>query len=209
MNPIHLIYKPGAVVKHYLENPSISKALLFVLLPAILSLIGLIVYGFEVSFFSEAFNFLYAVLAWIVASILLSLIISLFSRKNTRNDFYGIASAVSLTRFLGAAAVFLFLLVPLILPGEIFSSVKDFQTGKITLGQSAEIVSASIESENFVHAIPAVSAILLLTIIFALLSILVYYKVISHKINSNVLVHFVALLCFLFLDLVLVQAIGF
>jgi len=209
MNPFHLIYKPGAVVKHYLENPDIIKALIFVLLPGILSVIGLVAYGFEISFFSEAFNFLYAVLAWIVASILISIIISLFSKKNTRKDFYGIASAVSLTRFLGAAAVFLFLLVPLVMPAEIFGSVKDFQTGKITLNQSVSAVESSMESDTFVSSVPAVSAVLLLVVIFALLSIFVYYKVISQKVNSNILVHFVALICFLFLDLLLVRAIGF
>ncbi len=208
MNPFSLIYKPKEVVKHYLENPDVIKALLFVLLPGILSLIGLIVYGFNVSFLLQLFNFTLAVLSWIIASILIAVIISLFSKKSVRNDFYGIASAVSLTRFLGAIAVFLFLLVPVLLPNEIFSATKDFQTGNITLNQSTEVVSSAMNSEEFIFALPAVSAVIVLVLIFALISVFVYYHIIAHKVNSNVFVHLIALICFLFLDLILMKAIG-
>lgn len=208
MNPFSLIYKPKTVVKHYLENPDLIKALFFVLLPGIFSLIGLIVYGFNISFLAESLNFIFAVLAWIIASILIALVISLFSKKSVRTDFYGIASAVSLTRFLGAIAVFLFLLVPMLLPNEIFSATKNFQTGNITLNQSTEVISSAMNSEEFVFALPAVTAIIILVLIFALISVFVYYHIISHKINSNAFVHLIALICFLFLDLILMNAIG-
>ena len=209
MNPLHLFYKPGEVVKHYMENPDIIKALVFVLLPGIFSLIGLILYGFNVDLLLEVFNFLLAVLAWITASILIALIIALFAKKSVRTEFYGIASAVSLTRFLGAGAVFLFLLIPLALPGEIFGSVKDFQTGQITLNQAGTTIGNAMDSEVFASAVPTVSAIILLTVILAVLSIVVYYKIISKKVNSNPFVHFVALICFLFLDLIFMAIIGF
>ncbi len=209
MNPLHLFYKPGEVVKHYLENPNLARALVFVLLPGILSVLGLLVYGFNISFFVEMFNFLAAILSWIIASISIALIISLFAKKSVRTEFYGIASAVSLTRFLGAVAVFLFLLVPVILPEEIFSSVRDFHTGKITLNESVQVVGASMDSEAFVSALPAVSAIILLVLILALISVFVYYHIISKKVNSNFFVHAIALICFLALDLIFVRIIGF
>ncbi len=208
MNPVHLIYKPGTVVKHYLENPDIMKALLFVLLPGILSLLGLILYGFEVNFSNELINFLTAVLSWIIASILIALVISLFAKKNIRTEFYGIASAVSLTRFLGAAAVFLFLLIPMVLPGEIFESAKDFTSGQVTLNQSTQAISTAMSSEEFVHSLPAVGAILFLVLIVAVISLYVYYKIISKKVNSNFLVHSIALICFLVLDLIFMKILG-
>lgn len=209
MNPLHLFYKPGTVVRHYLENPDIVKALIFVLLPGILSILGLLVYGFNIDFLLEAFNLLLAVLAWIIASILIAVIITLFARKSVRTEFYGIASAVSLTRFLGAAAVFLFLLIPVILPGEIFASAKDFQTGQITLNESASTVSTAMNSDAFLSAVPIISVIILLVVIFALLSVLVYYKIISKHVNSNIIVHSIALICFLILDLIFMRIIGF
>ncbi len=209
MNPLHLFYKPGEVVKHYLENPDIIKALLFVLLPGILSLIGLFVYGFNVNFLVQTANFLLAVLAWITASILIALIISLFARRKVRTEFYGIASAVSLTRFLGAGAVFLFLLIPMIIPGEIFSSARDFQTGQITLNEAGENISTAMNSEMFASAVPVVSAIIFLTVIFAVLSLVVYYKIISKNVNSNAIVHSIALICFLVLDLIFMRILGF
>jgi len=208
MNPVHLLYKPGEVVKHYLENPNIMKALLFVLLPGIISLIGLFFYGFEVSFLAEAFNFLAAILSWIIASILIALIISLFARKNVRTEFYGIASAVSLTRFLGAIAVLMFLFIPAILPSEIFDSARQFHTGQITLNESIDAISNAMNSEAFVSALPAVTAIIILVLIFALISVFVYYHIIAKKVNSNFLVHSIALICFLLLDVVFLAFIG-
>ncbi|PIN98314.1 MAG: hypothetical protein COT90_04915 [Candidatus Diapherotrites archaeon CG10_big_fil_rev_8_21_14_0_10_31_34] len=209
MNPLNIFYQPGTVVKHYLENPNLAKAVFFVLLPGILSVLGLLIYGLNIDFFLEIFNLLLAVLAWIIASILIVLIITLFARKSVRTEFYGIASAVSLTRLLGAAAVFLFLLIPIILPGEIFSSVKEFQTGAVTLSESADNISVAMDSDAFLSAVPIVSAIVLLTVIFAVLSVLVYYKIISKHVNSNILVHSIALICFLVLDLIFMKIIGF
>ncbi len=209
MNPFTLLYKPKEAVHHYLENPNITKAVLFVLLPGILSLFGLIFYGFNVDYLGEISGLLVAVLAWILSSIAISFVIAVFSRKSIRTDFYGIASAVSLTRFLGAFAVFLFLLVPLLIPTEIFSSVRDFQTGNASLAESTNVISAAMNSDTFAYSLPAVSAVLFLVLVFALVSLYVYYHIISKKVNSNVVVHLIALFCFLFLDVVFMAAIGF
>jgi hypothetical protein len=208
MNPLSLFYKPRRTVEHYLSEPHMAKSLIFVLLPGIISVAGLILYGFKVDFLVEVFNFLSAVLSWIIASILISFVIVLFSRKSIAGEFYGIASAVSLTRFLGAIAVFLFLLLPLILPAQIFGAVKSFHEGKATLNELNSVVSVAVNSQEFSSALPVVGIIILLVSVFGLLSVFVYYEIISRKLNSSFFVHLIALLCFLFLDLVFIKIIG-
>ncbi|MFH1695557.1 MAG: hypothetical protein ABH850_03985 [Candidatus Micrarchaeota archaeon] len=208
MNPVNVIFKPGRTVKEYLEKPDLFMAFVFVLLPSVISLLGLVLYGLEINFFNILFGFLAAILSWIIASVVLSIIISLFAKKNMRTEFYGIASAVSLTRFLAAIVVILFLFFPLILPNQIFDSVKDFQSGEISLNESVDAITASVNSQEFDNAFSLIALIILLVVVLVLISVYVFYRIISEKMHSNFLLHLIALIIFLVFNSVLLTLIG-
>ncbi|GEM_PF-4100828 len=143
---------PVRAIERSFDHPNLGLAFLFVLLPTIVSIIGIIVFSLKVNAVSIIISAIVSVVSWIVLGIVLYLIGFVIEGNSLKGRLQGIFAALSLLWIVPAILLIVEMIVFFSMPPGIMQELNALQSRQISTsedyGKIAELINASAESSS-------------------------------------------------------------
>ncbi|MEW6295215.1 MAG: hypothetical protein AB1467_02870 [Candidatus Diapherotrites archaeon] len=179
MNILGVFYSPKKTIIDAMNKPSLGLSVVLVLAPAVLALIGNLVYGMKIDFVNFILLLISLLVVWLAFSLVLMFLGYVFGVREKKRHFAGVASSFALVKVLSSAFVIVMMLfIPLTVSGKLLDLTKQLNQGELGTNEFAVQFAAELQQNpNSINLLPLVVFALIAFALF-ILSLYMYYVIV-------------------------------
>ena len=172
------ILSPKSAVANAFKEPSVSQALFLVVLAWIIPIIAQAIQGFGISISSEIFQLIFSAARLFLGAAIIYAAAYLLKAEKAKGKFNAIVSAWSLVWVVSlAAAIIVFLLLPLAFAPSVVDPVKKFSNREISIETLSASLSAALDSADSPVNFPVLAVLGILGLALFALAFSIVYRI--------------------------------
>ena len=191
------IFTPRKTIRSVLENPSIVKALLIVLLSSIAGIVVGIATGFAFNAGLTIINIVLNYVHFFVAVIVFYVIARIIRGGEFQHSVKTVASAVSLMWIFALIFTLLWLAVPAFVPAEVMGTMQQISGSEMASADAQLAILNIVEQEEGGINFVGISGLAVVVILLTIFAFYFFYTLVSETIKLRIGSNILALLAIL------------